>query len=109
MFTSEVGTSTRFGWKIVTQPSQVSHGRRGRRFFGAIPLRIAASHLKALRVNCLFGLVDQKPQQLLHCDLELDQAWWLNAFLESLYWELSIRQKLASLHSAMLTFTIARA
>jgi hypothetical protein len=36
--------STRFGWKIVSQPSQVSHGRRGRRFFKAIPLRITASH-----------------------------------------------------------------
>ena len=36
--------SIRFGWKIVPQPSQVSHGRRGRRLFRAIPLRIAASH-----------------------------------------------------------------
>jgi hypothetical protein len=33
----------------------------------------------------LIGLVDQKPQQLLHCDLDLDQAQRLNVFLEFLY------------------------
>jgi hypothetical protein len=42
-------------------------------------------HVQALQVNCLFGLVDEKPQQLLHCDPEPDQAQRLKVFLEPLY------------------------
>jgi hypothetical protein len=67
-------------------------------------------HVQALWVNLLFGLVDEKPQQLLHCDPEPDQAQRLKVFLEPLYLLGTLHEEaLASLLSEMLTFTIKRA
>ena len=67
-------------------------------------------HVQALRVSCLFGLVEEKPQPLLHCDLGPDQARRLKVFLEPLYLLGALHEEaLASAHSEMLKFTIMRA